>query len=81
MLIPEPQIVDRQSAELGVANEDVLPLWEDHRSICRFDTETSESYRDVARAIRRIARQPSVLRTSLQRDSTHSSEIGKSSLK
>lgn len=59
------QIVDRASAEIGVANEDSMPLWEDHRTICRFDSETSSSYLDVARAIQRIARQPRTINLAL----------------
>ncbi|KAJ4158057.1 uncharacterized protein LMH87_008602 [Akanthomyces muscarius] len=66
-------IVDSASAHLGIANEEAMPLWEDHRSICRFDCETSDSYRRVARAIRRIARQSPSLGPTLRRASTHSS--------
>ncbi|KAJ3479534.1 hypothetical protein NLG97_g8298 [Lecanicillium saksenae] len=74
-------IVDRASAELGIGNEDVLPLWEDHRSICRYESENSESYRHVARAIRRIARQSHgqtsnpTLDPTPRRVSTHSSNM------
>ncbi|KAI9898900.1 hypothetical protein N3K66_005361 [Trichothecium roseum] len=66
-------IVDRASAELGLFNEDAIPLWEDHRTICRFESDTSPSYLDVARALRRIARKPPFASPTLHRASTHSS--------
>ncbi|KAH7019650.1 hypothetical protein EDB80DRAFT_676627 [Ilyonectria destructans] len=50
-------IVDRASAQLGLSNEDPIPLYEDHRTICRFASETSSSYMAVAKALRRIVRQ------------------------
>ncbi|KAH6986404.1 hypothetical protein BKA56DRAFT_613779 [Ilyonectria sp. MPI-CAGE-AT-0026] len=47
-------VVGRESSILGIPNEDVTPLYENHKTICRFAGETS-SYMSVARALRRIA--------------------------
>ncbi|KFA79428.1 hypothetical protein S40288_09881 [Stachybotrys chartarum IBT 40288] len=66
-------IVDRASAELGISNEDSIPLWEDHKTISRFGSDTSPSYLDVARALRRIARKPPTISPVPRRTSTHSS--------
>ncbi|KAM0247349.1 hypothetical protein ACHAQJ_009883 [Trichoderma viride] len=65
-------IVDRTSATLGVAHEELIPMYEDHRSICRFASETN-SYKKLANAIRRIASQSPDLSPPLRRASTHSS--------
>jgi hypothetical protein len=77
-MIAQTQIVDRASAELGLANEELIPLWEDHRSICRFESDTSPSYLDVARALLRIARDSPVALQAMRRASTHSSDMGES---
>ncbi|KAH7113664.1 ankyrin repeat-containing domain protein [Dactylonectria estremocensis] len=66
-------IVDRASAQLGLSNEDPIPLYEDHRSICRFASETSSSYMAVAKALRRIVRQSPGVSLALRRASTPSS--------
>ncbi|XXH02007.1 hypothetical protein Hte_008372 [Hypoxylon texense] len=47
-------VVDRASATIGVFNEDVIPLNENHRDLCRFPSET-DSYKSVSQAIRRLA--------------------------
>ncbi|KAH7033044.1 uncharacterized protein B0I36DRAFT_104322 [Microdochium trichocladiopsis] len=46
-------VVSRQSAILGLPDEDILPLNLNHRDMCRFACETSEC-RSVCQAIRRI---------------------------
>jgi hypothetical protein len=48
------KVVEQKSSILAIPGEDPVPLYEDHRSMCRFADET-ESYRAVSQAIRRIA--------------------------
>ncbi|KPM39876.1 hypothetical protein AK830_g6697 [Neonectria ditissima] len=60
-------------AQLGLSNEDPIPLYENHRSICRFSSETSSSYMAVAKALRRIVRQSPDVTLALRRASTPSS--------
>jgi hypothetical protein len=50
-------------------------MFEDHKSISRFSGET-ESYKKLARALRRIALQSSDVSPALERASTHSSTLG-----
>ncbi|KAI1489344.1 hypothetical protein F5X96DRAFT_670791 [Biscogniauxia mediterranea] len=66
-------IVDRTSSILGIPREDIIPLYENHRDMCRFSGET-ESYKTVSRALRRIASQSHGVRQTFERPSTHSSE-------
>ncbi|KAI1504195.1 hypothetical protein F5X99DRAFT_372815 [Biscogniauxia marginata] len=66
-------IVDRTSSILGIPREDIIPLYENHRDICRFPSET-ESYKAVSRALRRIASQSRNTKQAFERPSTHSSE-------
>ncbi|KAH7175932.1 Alpha/Beta hydrolase protein [Dactylonectria macrodidyma] len=63
-------VVNRASAQLGLSNEDPIPLPEDHRSICRFASETSSSYIAVVNALRKIARQSLGVDLALRRVST-----------
>lgn len=65
-------IVDQKSATLGIPNEEVIPLNEDHRTICRFSGETT-SYKLVANALKRIASVTAEQNSVLQRSETHSS--------
>ncbi|KAH6873842.1 hypothetical protein B0T10DRAFT_234496 [Thelonectria olida] len=67
-------IVNRASATLEIPNEEPIPMFEDHKSICRFSGET-ESYMKLARALRRIAAQSLDVSPTLERASTHSSNI------
>lgn len=62
---------------LGVAHEELIPMYEDHKSICRFPSETN-SYKKIASAIRRIASQSADVSLPLQRVSTHSSNRSES---
>lgn len=48
------KIVEQTSSVLAIPREDLVPLYEDHRSMCRFAGET-DSYKAVSQAIRRIA--------------------------
>ncbi|KAI1660852.1 hypothetical protein F4813DRAFT_386262 [Daldinia decipiens] len=66
-------VVDPASAIIGLPNEVIIPLNENHRDLCRFDTET-ESYISVSNAIKRIACQ------ALKCSSTHSSNRSLSSI-
>ncbi|KAI0598549.1 hypothetical protein F4775DRAFT_592269 [Biscogniauxia sp. FL1348] len=66
-------IVDRTSSILGIPREDIIPLYENHRDMCRFPGETG-SYKAVSRALRRIASQSRDVRQTFERPSTHSSE-------
>ncbi|KAK6708877.1 hypothetical protein SNK04_009822 [Fusarium graminearum] len=72
-------VVSPASAVLGIPYEEVIPMPEDHRTICRFPRET-ESYLKVARALRRIATKSSNIGPTLKRTSTHSSNIVLSTL-
>ncbi|QPC72754.1 hypothetical protein HYE68_003506 [Fusarium pseudograminearum] len=72
-------VVSPASAVLGIPYEEVIPMPEDHRTICRFPGET-ESYLKVARALRRIATKSSNSGPTLKRTSTHSSNIVLSAL-
>ncbi|KAM0260900.1 hypothetical protein ACHAQJ_002519 [Trichoderma viride] len=65
-------VVSPASATLGIPNEELIPMFEDHRSICRFPGET-ESYMKLAKALRRMASQAAVTSPPLKRASTHSS--------
>ncbi|PTB38647.1 hypothetical protein M441DRAFT_145727 [Trichoderma asperellum CBS 433.97] len=65
-------VVNHASATLGIPNEELIPMFEDHRSICRFPGET-ESYKKLAKALRRIASQAAATSPPLKRASTHSS--------
>ncbi|EXK26983.1 hypothetical protein FOMG_16422 [Fusarium oxysporum f. sp. melonis 26406] len=67
-------VVSPASAMLGIPYEEVIPMPEDHRTICRFPGET-ESYLKVARALRRIATKSSNVGPTIKRTSTHSSNI------
>ncbi|KAI0513339.1 hypothetical protein F5B22DRAFT_249177 [Xylaria bambusicola] len=67
-------IVDRTSAIMNIDHEDVIPLWENHRDMCRFSGET-ESCKQVCRALRRITYQPQNVKRKPVRTSTHSSEM------
>lgn len=71
------QIVNQMSATLGIPNEEVIPLNENHKTICRFPGETS-SYKLVANALRRIASLAAEPDPALQRASTHSSNRSES---
>ncbi|KAI0188050.1 hypothetical protein EV127DRAFT_435338 [Xylaria flabelliformis] len=66
-------IVDRTSAIMGIVHEDVIPLYANHRDICRFPGET-EACKSVCRALRRITYQPQNVKHRPVRTSTHSSE-------
>jgi len=44
---PTTQVVPEASARIGQRNEESRPLMEDHRSICRFATADTTSYRRV----------------------------------
>ncbi|KAF5018994.1 hypothetical protein F66182_9012 [Fusarium sp. NRRL 66182] len=48
-----PLIVDRTSGVLGLSHEHAVPLFEDHRTICKFPGET-ESYKAIAQSLKRI---------------------------
>ncbi|CEI40386.1 unnamed protein product [Fusarium venenatum] len=72
-------VVSPASAVLGIPFEEVIPMPEDHRTICRFPGET-ESYPKVARTLRRIATKSSNADPTLKRTSTHSSNIVLSNL-
>lgn len=45
------KIVDRQSAKIGVANEEAIPVETDHISICKAPSRDSYEFRVVARMI------------------------------
>lgn len=64
---------------LGIENEVVIPLFTNHRDICRFDGET-KNYNTVSRAIRRIASQSPTVRKPLGRSSTNSSDKSESEI-
>ncbi|KAK5994802.1 Vegetative incompatibility HET-E-1-like protein [Cladobotryum mycophilum] len=66
-------VVNRASSILGIPDEDVIPLYENHKGVCRFSGETS-SYMAVSRALRRIANQSLEVTQTLKRTSTHSSQ-------
>ncbi|SPO02536.1 uncharacterized protein DNG_05209 [Cephalotrichum gorgonifer] len=73
MLPRSSLVVDFKSSILGIDNEDVNPLFADHRDICRFSGET-QNYKAVSRAIRRIALRSQIEREPLKRASTRSSD-------
>lgn len=66
------KVVDRASAILGLPNEDIIPLNESHRDLCRFDSQNA-SYISVSSAIKRIACHSNKLAQVLKHSSTHSS--------
>ncbi|KAM0215059.1 hypothetical protein ACHAQD_008567 [Fusarium lateritium] len=72
-------IVTRASATLNIANEEPIPMSEDHKSICRFPGKT-DSYKKVAKALQRIATQALTDSSALKRTSTHSSTVALSEL-
>jgi hypothetical protein len=74
--LTETQIVDRTSATLGIAHEEVFPMYENHTSISRFPTSETPSYKMIASAIRRMAAQSAS--KPLGRTSTHSSNRSES---
>ncbi|TDZ15835.1 Vegetative incompatibility protein HET-E-1 [Colletotrichum orbiculare MAFF 240422] len=45
-------IVDQDSATIGTNNEIALPIWGDHRQICKFASSDSEQYENVLMALR-----------------------------
>ena len=50
------QIVDRNSARLGVANEIAVGIaGADHRTICKFGDVNSQKYSPVWRAIKKLS--------------------------
>ncbi|KAI1283408.1 ankyrin repeat-containing domain protein [Xylaria sp. FL0933] len=67
-------IVDRNSAIMNIAHEDVIPLYANHRDICRFPGKTGDC-QAVCRALRRITYQPQNVKRKPARTSTHSSEM------
>ncbi|KAF4459721.1 ankyrin repeat-containing [Fusarium albosuccineum] len=68
-------IVSRASATLDIPNEEPIRMFGlNHKSICRFSGET-ESYMRLAGALRRIASRSSDASPTLERASTHSSNI------
>ncbi|KAI0814366.1 hypothetical protein GGR55DRAFT_631560 [Xylaria sp. FL0064] len=67
-------IVDRSSAIMNIAHEDVIPLYANHRDICRFPGKTGDC-QAVCRALRRITYQPQNVKRKPARTSTHSSEM------
>ncbi|KAK2778956.1 ankyrin repeat protein [Colletotrichum kahawae] len=47
-------VVDRISATMGIPNESIMPIYQNHRDLCRFAGETS-SYKMVFQALHGIA--------------------------
>ena len=41
------QVVDEDSATIGIANERLFPVNADHHTICRFESAESQAYRAV----------------------------------
>ncbi|KAI9693536.1 MAG: hypothetical protein M1820_009188 [Bogoriella megaspora] len=48
-------IVPEVSAVIGVAHEERIPLYSNHRDMCRFDSPISQSYQLVAEILRKMA--------------------------
>ncbi|OIW34693.1 hypothetical protein CONLIGDRAFT_658495 [Coniochaeta ligniaria NRRL 30616] len=66
-------IVDQASSVLSIPREEVIPLYANHRDICRFDGETHD-YKTVSKALRRIARNPRVMQHASHCASIQSSQ-------
>ncbi|OBT99536.1 hypothetical protein VE01_02798 [Pseudogymnoascus verrucosus] len=47
------QIVERSSARIGVPNEDLIPLSDNHRDMCRLDNEHTFAYRKIVEVCQR----------------------------
>ncbi len=41
------QVVDENSATIGIANERLFPVDADHHTICRFESAESQAYKAV----------------------------------
>ena len=41
------QVVDEDSATIGIANERLFPVNADHHTICRFDSAESQAYKAI----------------------------------
>ncbi|KAI1176886.1 hypothetical protein F4777DRAFT_587643 [Nemania sp. FL0916] len=65
-------IVDQTSAIINIDNEDVIPLYANHREICRFPADNS-ACQDVCGALRRIAFRREKEKRKPVRTSTNSS--------
>jgi len=51
------QIVDKDSASLGIANEIAIPVQgADHRSICKFEAADSQKYKPIYNAFHLIGK-------------------------
>ena len=52
------QIVDKESAVLGLAGsrEEVISLQADHGNLCKYESETDPSYKQVARNLQDVMR-------------------------
>ena len=48
------QIVSKRSATIGVANEDVVDLVEDHFQICRIKDENEKAYRRIVQDCQKL---------------------------
>lgn len=49
-------IVDRNSAIMEIPGEEIIPLFANHRSMCRFQGATDDGYSYVLRSIKRLAK-------------------------
>ncbi|PVH93685.1 hypothetical protein DM02DRAFT_661734 [Periconia macrospinosa] len=68
-------IVDQQSAIMEMPGEDIIPLYANHRTMCRFHGPTDDNYRYTLRAIQRLVKK-ALLNQDLARqvDSTSSNQ-------
>ena len=57
-------MVDRQSARIGVPNEKLSPIGEDHRGICRIASAESEAYKALGFWVATLVRETLLERTS-----------------
>ncbi|KAF2012750.1 hypothetical protein BU24DRAFT_395880 [Aaosphaeria arxii CBS 175.79] len=49
-------VVDQKSAIMEIPDEAIIPLYANHRTMCRFGAETDDGFRSALNAIKRLAR-------------------------
>ncbi|ETS79976.1 hypothetical protein PFICI_07505 [Pestalotiopsis fici W106-1] len=66
-------VVERSSSILDIPQEDIIPLYENHRDICRFSGHTT-SYKAVSSALRRIVTRAEAKRKTSSKEDARSSQ-------
>jgi len=66
-------VVDKPSAIMDIANEEIIPLFANHLTMCRYPGETQE-YDAVSKPLKRLARKAHISQQARKMSTTESSD-------